>query len=62
MHAPVVERALRRIEVRILPDRDQLGGADRVGPGRVRDIDRVADRRQLAVGADRLRPPDQATS
>src|SRR5262249_48814724 len=53
--ARVVERAQRRIEVRVLPHRDQLGRADRVGPGRVRDVHGAADGRKLAVGS-RLAP------
>ncbi|MCH6548035.1 MAG: alpha/beta hydrolase [Gemmatimonadetes bacterium] len=47
----VVEGTLARIEVRILPHGDQLGSTYRVRPRRVLDIDRVADRRQLAVRA-----------
>ena len=42
--ATVVEGALRRIEFRIFPDRDQLGVANRVAPGRVGNVDRAADR------------------
>ena len=51
MHARVVEGAQARVEVRIGPGGDQLRIADRVGPGRVRHVDGVADRRHLAVGS-----------
>ena len=43
-HAHVVERALRRIERRVLPVRRQHRGADGVGVGRVRHVHGVADR------------------
>ena len=49
-HPRIIERLLRRIEIRIGPDRAQFGGADRIRPVGVGDIDGVADRRQLAVG------------
>jgi len=39
---------LRRIEVRIGPDRHELAVTDAVGVAGVLDIDRVAYRRQLA--------------
>ena len=43
-HAHVVEGALLGVEVRILPDRDELGCADRVGPGGVLDDPRCCRR------------------
>src|SRR5260221_4440237 len=47
--ARVVEGAQRRVEVGIGPHRDQLWVTDGVGPVGVRYVDRVADRRQLAL-------------
>ena len=54
-HPHVVERALRRVEVGVVPDRDQLRRADRVGPGGVRRRPRccrptAACRRRRACG------------
>src|ERR1700732_1985918 len=48
--APVVERPLRWIKIRVLPDGDQFGSADSVGPRRVLDIHGGPYRRQLAIG------------
>lgn len=45
----VIKRTLIGIEVRILPDGDQLGITDGVAPGGFLDIHRVAHRRQLAI-------------
>ena len=42
-HAHIVERAQSRIEVGVLPDRDHLARANRVGPRRVRNIYGVAN-------------------
>jgi len=39
---------LGRIEVRIGPDRTQLGVADGVGVGRILHVNRIADRRHFA--------------
>ena len=50
-HARVVESALRGIELRVRPHRQQLRIADRVGVPTRLDVDGVADGRQLAVGA-----------
>src|ERR1700730_10629729 len=48
-HACIVEGSQGRVEVGIGPHRDQLGVADRIGPGGARHVDRIADRRQLAL-------------
>src|SRR4029077_3183423 len=46
----IVESPERRIKVGVGPDFDQLWSADRVRVARVRDVHRVSDRRQLAIG------------
>ena len=58
-HARVVEGVQARIEVRIGPDRLQLGRADGVGVGRVRRCRPCSDRRHLSPVQDPAcgRPP-----
>jgi len=56
--AGVVEGTLRRLEVGIRPHRGELGRADRVGPSRSLDVDRVAHGGQLAIRSG-LRSADQ---
>src|SRR5436305_835527 len=48
--APVVERPLRRIKIRVLPDGDQFRSTDRVGPRRILDVNGGPYRWQLAIG------------
>src|SRR4029078_13688282 len=47
--APVIERPLRGIKIRVFPDCDQFRSADRVGPCRVLDINGAPYRWQLAI-------------
>ncbi len=47
--APIVDGAFCGIEIGVSPNRDQFRIPDRVGPGRFGDVNRVVDRRLLAV-------------
>src|SRR5262245_10109721 len=60
-HPAVVEGGQGRIELRVAPDRVQLGGADRIGPGRIRHVYGAADRGHLPglrIGLALARPGD----
>src|SRR5262245_21662164 len=60
-HPAVVEGGQGRIELRVAPDRVQLGGADRIGPGRIRHVYGTADRGHLPglrIGLALARPGD----